>query len=130
MEISIETIEDFFLMGPHIRTRADGDNERDIPAFWTQFSDPETASLIQPCLSSDVLYGLCTEFDSSIPEFTYAIGYPVSPGTDAPRDMRVLAVQGGSFLVGRVGRVIQSMVARIKSMAAPSFQQHGTLSTN
>ncbi|RED75202.1 AraC family transcriptional regulator [Cohnella phaseoli] len=85
MKYRIETKPAFEVIGYSIRTRnEDGQNNRDIPAFWGQYMAEKKGESLYGVAASNVEYGICGDFDMESGEFSYIIGVEAREGAQAP----------------------------------------------
>ena len=99
MSPKIIRVDEFSIMGPHIRTRADGSNHQDIPSFWQRFMRTNIADKIKHKRNNRYLYGLCTDFESTDETFSYVIGFEVDRESKTEDDLGIYVVNGGSYAV-------------------------------
>ncbi|WP_127497250.1 AraC family transcriptional regulator [Paenibacillus glycanilyticus] len=76
MEYKIITKPAFKVIGYEIRTRANGDNHKEIPAFWQEYIQKELYKNIPNRVHKDspVELGICYNFDMGSDIFSYLIG--------------------------------------------------------
>ncbi|MCU6712088.1 GyrI-like domain-containing protein [Paenibacillus sp. J5C_2022] len=75
MEARIITKPGFDVIGYAIRTRTvDGENNRDIPAFWQRYAQEGMGKRLHDQAASNAEYGICDDFDCQSNEFSYIIG--------------------------------------------------------
>ncbi|GGG64569.1 AraC family transcriptional regulator [Paenibacillus radicis (ex Gao et al. 2016)] len=85
MNYEIVTKPSFTVIGYSIRTRnADGQNTRDIPAFWSRYMQEGLGKRLYEQASSNAEYGICDDFDMESGEFSYIIGVQAKEGAEAP----------------------------------------------
>jgi AraC family transcriptional regulator len=85
MEFRIVTKPGFDVIGYSIRTRnADGQNNRDIPAFWQRYLQEKMGERLHGQAVSNAEYGICDDFDMEAGEFSYIIGVEAREGAEAP----------------------------------------------
>jgi len=85
MEYRIVTKPGFDVIGYSIRTRnQDGQNNRDIPAFWQRYMQEKMGQSLYPLAVSNAEYGICGEFDMESGEFDYLIGVEAREGAQVP----------------------------------------------
>ncbi|REK75036.1 GyrI-like domain-containing protein [Paenibacillus paeoniae] len=85
MEFRIVTKPGFDVIGYAIRTRiADGQNHRDIPAFWQGYKKEKLDETLYEQAISTAEYGICDNFDMETGEFSYIIGVEAREGAEAP----------------------------------------------
>lgn len=84
MDHRIVTKPGFDVIGYSIRTRnADGQNNRDIPAFWQRYMQEKMGENLHKLAISNAEYGICGDFDLESGEFSYMIGVEVGEGAEA-----------------------------------------------
>lgn len=82
MEFQIINKPSFQIIGYPLRTIVkNGQNLRDIPAFWDQYFAKKLGQQLYAQAAVEAEYGICDEFDPATGEFTYIIG--VEPKEDA-----------------------------------------------
>lgn len=85
MNFRIETKPAFEVIGYTIRTtNADGQNNRDIPAFWQRYMAEKKGQSLYNVAATTAEYGICEEFDMETGEFSYVIGVEATEGTVEP----------------------------------------------
>jgi len=85
MDFRIVTKPGFDVIGYSIRTRmADGQNHRDIPAFWQRYTKEKLGETLYEQAVSMAEYGICDDFDMEAGEFSYIIGVEAMEGAEAP----------------------------------------------
>jgi AraC family transcriptional regulator len=85
MEYRIITKPGFDVIGYSIRTRnADGQNNRDIPAFWQHYMQEKMGERLHGQGVSNAEYGICDDFDMDSGEFSYIIGVEARDGAEVP----------------------------------------------
>ncbi|MFC0190173.1 AraC family transcriptional regulator [Fictibacillus aquaticus] len=78
----------FSIMGYELRTsNTDGQNNRDIPAFWQDYIVNRKGAAIPNPIDSSTEFGMCVDNDPETSEFTYLIGMEVAEGSTAPEGM-------------------------------------------
>ncbi len=88
MEPKFVTKPAFHIIGYELKTKnQDGQNNKDIPAFWQQYIQNQLGSNIPDPLHKNVELGICTDFSPETGEFVYIIGMEVAEGTQAPNGM-------------------------------------------
>ncbi|MFS3929395.1 AraC family transcriptional regulator [Priestia aryabhattai] len=82
------TKDAFHIIGYELRTKnVDGQNNKDIPAFWTHYLKNQLSTKIPKPLYKNKELGICTDFTPSTGEFTYIIGMEVQEDTAAPEGL-------------------------------------------
>ncbi|GAA3400290.1 AraC family transcriptional regulator [Paenibacillus hodogayensis] len=85
MEYRLVTKPGFDVIGYSIRTRnADGQNSRDIPAFWQRYKQEKMGERLYGLAVSNAEYGICSDFDMDSGEFSYVIGVEAREGAEVP----------------------------------------------
>ncbi|UNK16919.1 AraC family transcriptional regulator [Paenibacillus sp. N3/727] len=85
MEFRIVTKPSFDVIGYSIRTRnVDGQNNRDIPAFWQRYLHEKLGQRLYEQAASNVEYGICDDFDMDSGEFSYIIGVEAKEDAELP----------------------------------------------
>ncbi len=85
MEFRIMTKPAFDVIGFSIRTRnTDGQNNRDIPAFWQRYLQEKMGQPLYEQTTSTAEYGICDDFDMDSGEFSYIIGVEAKEGAEVP----------------------------------------------
>lgn len=87
MEPRIVTKSAFRVIGFSIRTLTkDGQNQRDIPAFWQRYMQEKMGEPLYGLAVSNAEYGICDDFDMSSGEceFSYVIGVEVGEDAEVP----------------------------------------------
>ncbi|MEK8130749.1 AraC family transcriptional regulator [Paenibacillus filicis] len=85
MEFRVVTKPGFDVIGYSIRTRnKDGQNNRDIPAFWQRYLQEKQGQALYEQAASTAEYGICGDFDMDTGEFTYIIGVEAKEGAIVP----------------------------------------------
>lgn len=85
MNYDIITKPGFDVIGYSIRTRnADGQNNRDIPAFWQRYLQENMGKQLHGQAVSNVEFGICDDFDMDAGEFSYIIGVEAREGAEVP----------------------------------------------
>lgn len=75
----------FDIVGYSIRTRnEDGQNNRDITAFWQNYMKGEVGKPLNELAASCAEYGICGNFDMESSEFDYIIGVEPKEGAELP----------------------------------------------
>jgi AraC family transcriptional regulator len=85
MNYEIVTKPAFDLIGYSLRTRnKDGQNNRDIPAFWQRYMAEKKGETLYGLAVSTAELGVCDEFDIETGEFSYVIGVEAQEGAEPP----------------------------------------------
>jgi len=85
MEFRIVSKPAFDVIGYSIRTKnADGQNNRDIPAFWQRYLQEKLGQPLYEQAASTAEYGICGDFDMESGEFSYTIGVEAKEGAEVP----------------------------------------------
>ncbi|MDD9266987.1 effector binding domain-containing protein [Paenibacillus sp. GCM10023248] len=90
MEYQLVTKSDFKLIGYELRTTCkEGQNHRDIPAFWTTYLQENKGSRIGNRVHEDspVELGICTDFNMETGELTYIIGMEATSFENVAEDL-------------------------------------------
>ncbi len=75
----------FTIVGYSIRTQnVDGQNNRDIPAFWQRYMQEKLGANLHGLAVSTAEYGICDDFDMETGEFSYVIGVEAGPDAVVP----------------------------------------------
>lgn len=87
MEYRIETCPEMRIIGYSIKTTTvEGQNSREIPAFWQKYMEERLGENIPGKKRPDVELGLCTTYEED-GSFRYIIGFEVDEATAAPEGM-------------------------------------------
>ncbi|WP_334077434.1 AraC family transcriptional regulator [Paenibacillus sanfengchensis] len=87
MEYRIETCPEMRIIGYSIKTNTvDGENSRDIPAFWQKYMEERLGERVPGKKRPDVELGLCTAYEED-GSFHYIIGFEVEETTQLPDGM-------------------------------------------
>ena len=106
MEFRLVAKPEFNVIGYSIRTRsADGQNNRDIPAFWQRYLQEKMGQNLYELAASNAEYGICDEFDMDSEEFSYVIGVEAKEGADAPEGTVMRRYPGQTYAVFTTPRV-------------------------
>ncbi|NQX70883.1 AraC family transcriptional regulator [Paenibacillus alba] len=90
MEYQLKTKPAFKLIGYELRTTCkDGQNLREIPAFWTSYIQENKGSRIGNRVHADspIELGLCTDFDMESGALSYIIGMEATSFEGVPADL-------------------------------------------
>jgi len=88
MEPKLVTKPAFHIIGYELKTKTeDGQNSKDIPAFWQQYLQNNLGCRIPNPINKNVELGICTDFNPESGEFVYLIGMEVQEGTQALEGM-------------------------------------------
>ncbi|WP_223701821.1 AraC family transcriptional regulator [Sutcliffiella deserti] len=88
MEPKLLTKPTFHFIGYELKTRnIEGQNNKDIPAFWQLYLQKSLYENIPNPLNCKEELGICTDFSPETGEFTYLIGMEVAEGTPAPEGL-------------------------------------------
>lgn len=125
MDYKIVEKDAFEVLGLTIRTTdKDGQNHREIPAFWQKVNtDGTSEKLCELTSNPDVVYGICMNLDND-GYFDYAIASPYGGGqTDEFKVMSMPAAKWAIFeCVGPMPDSIQKVWKRIFSEWLPATQ--------
>ena len=99
MEPTIRELGPITIIGAELRTRGDGSNFKEIPAFWERFMAEKTFSKIPAKTNPDISFGLCTNADEETGDFSYVIGCEVPAGTNAPDGLGEFVIPHKQYLV-------------------------------
>ncbi|MNI47238.1 Right origin-binding protein [compost metagenome] len=87
MEIRIEQFRAMRIIGFSITTATnDGENSKEIPAFWKTYMQQQLGTQVPGKLHPDVELGICTPLNSD-GTFNYIIGFEVDENTVVPEGM-------------------------------------------
>ena len=94
--------EAFKVAGYSIETKnVDGDNNRDIPAFWQAYSTDGRADKLHdaPFITNHSQYGICYNHNPESGGFSYIIGLEVRSGAEVPEEFETLNVKPSTYAV-------------------------------
>jgi len=102
MEPIFKTRSTIKLAGYTIRTRnVDGENSRDIPAFWSSYLSGERCERLrkESFVKTNAEYGACFCEDPETGEFNYVIGVEVKDDSDISSDYHVCEIPPATYAV-------------------------------
>ncbi|KZB93468.1 DNA-binding protein [Bacillus sp. VT 712] len=94
-------IDELTVVGVPIRTtdRAEEKGTGTIPAHWDMFYKQQMANKIANKVTGK-MFALYTDYEASNPiEFTFALGYEVTPGGELREEMREFTIPAGEYMV-------------------------------
>lgn len=85
MNYRMETKPAFYVIGYTVRTtNSNGQNNRDIPAFWQRYLQEKLGRNLESAALSNAEFGICESIDLETDEFNYVIGVEAKEGAVVP----------------------------------------------
>ncbi len=106
MNYRIEVKPAFHILGYSLTTRSDnGQNNREIPAFWQRYMQEELGKTLMDQAVSTAEYGICTDHNLDTGDFAYVIGVECKPDAKPPEGAAVRSFPEQTYAVFTTPRV-------------------------